>query len=314
MRMPIHSKTDSAILDYIDFETYGTIRVCGWSAQIDLPHCEVETLEGSLEPTATYRYHREDVCAALGIHDLFAGFSIEFRVPGKNVRRVVFGKNNIQVMEDLAALLNSERPDFVNLLDGDKVLHRQDIYGEGPPSDKVHPEILKFALLLQPHILDFGCGNGALIREYRKAGLEASGIEINRSQIKDSIRSDVAAFIRLYDGTFPIPFADGQFESVIATEVIEHVPDYKTALSEIARVCRTTFAVTVPDMTCIPIGHGKGIVPWHLLEATHVNFFNHRSLAKALEPHFRAMRFFRIAPGELDGSFMPGSLAAIATK
>jgi SAM-dependent methyltransferase len=314
MRMPIHLDTDGAFIDYIDFEPYGTIRVCGWSAHSSPLHCEVETLEGTLQPTATYRYAREDVCAAFGTSDLFVGLSIEFRVRGNNVRRVAFGARTVPVAEDVAALLNSESPGYAALLDDDRVWHRQDIYGEGPPSDSVNPQILKFALLLQPHILDFGCGNGTLIREYRNAGMEAFGIEIERPPIRDSIRLDVAPFIRLYDGTFPLPFADGQFESVIATEVIEHVPDYEAALSEIARVCQTTFAITVPDMTCIPIGHRRGFVPWHLLEATHVNFFNHRSLAKALEPHFRSIRFFQIARGEPEGGFMPGCLAAIATK
>ena len=211
-------------------------------------------------------------------------------------------------------LLNSERADYVALLDDDRVWHRQDVYGEGPPSNCVHPEILKFALLLRPTILDFGCGNGALIREYRRMGMEAFGIELGRPPIRESIQPDVAPFITLYDGTFPLPFADRQFESVIATEVIEHVPDYEMVLSEIARVCRTTFAITVPDMSCIPIGYRTGYVPWHLLESTHVNFFNHRSLRKVLEPHFGSVRLFQIARGDLEGQFMPGSLAAMANK
>jgi len=173
---------------------------------------------------------------------------------------------------------------------------------------------LKLAFLLRPNILDFGCGNGVLVRAYRAAGMDASGIELARPPINETLCPDVAPFIKLYDGSFPLPFADRQFESVIATEVIEHIPDYPTALEEIARVCRSTFAITVPDMTCVPIGRRRGFVPWHLLEATHVNFFNHRSLAKALAPHFRSIRFFQIARGELEGQFMPGSLGAMATK
>jgi SAM-dependent methyltransferase len=314
VRMRIHLNTGSAVFDYIDFEPYGTIRICGWSRQTDLPHCEVETYEGILGPSATYRHIRDDVESVLGIKNSFVGFSIEFRARGTDVRRVVFGAQAIDIADRLAALVNSEVPHYVNLLDGDGVLHRGDIYAEGPPSDSVSPQTLKFAFLLQPDVLDFGCGSGALIREYRTAGIEAFGIEIERPAIKDSIRLDVAPFIKLYDGTFPLPFANGQFESVIASEVLEHIPDYTTALSEIARVCRSTLAITVPDMSCLPIGHRKGLVPWHLLEGTHVNFFNHRSLAKALEPHFRTIRFFQLARGEVEGRFMPGSLAAIAMK
>jgi hypothetical protein len=314
MRMPVHLDLGGAVIDHIDFEPYGTIRICGWSIGEHVPACAVETVDGTLAPPATYRYAREDVCAALGVEEPFAGLSIEFRVHGATVRSVQIDGRSLAVPDDVATLLNSEQAGYVELLDGDRVLHRSDIYAEGPPSNSVHPDILKFAQLLQPPILDFGCGGGVLLRALRAAGVEAFGIEIVRPAIRESIRPDVAPFITLYDGTFPLPFGDGQFESVIATEVIEHVPDYWTALAQIARVCRTTFAITVPDMSCIPIGRGRGYVPWHLLEGTHVNFFSHHSLGRALAPHFRSVRFFQIARGELEGQFMPGSLAAIATK
>jgi SAM-dependent methyltransferase len=314
MRMPVNLDLGGTIIDHIDFEPYGTIRICGWSLGERMPACAVETVDGTLAPAATYRYAREDVCAALGVEEPFAGLSIEFRAHGAKVRSVEMDGRSLAVPDDVAMFVNSERAGYIELLDGDRVLHRGDIYGEGPPSRTVHPEILKFARLLQPPVLDFGCGSGALLRALRAAGVEVFGIEIARPPIRESILPDVAPFITLYDGTFPLPFADGQFESVIATEVIEHVPDYWTALAQIARVCRTTFAITVPDMSCIPIGRSRGFVPWHLLEGTHVNFFSNRSLGRALAPHFRSVRFFQIARGELEGQFMPGSLAAIAAK
>ena len=312
--IPVHLQLDGTVIDYVDFEPYGTVRVCGWSLRDPLPRCEIETRAGMLQPDATYRFPREDVCAALGTDEAFTGLSIEFRVHGADIRRVVIEDRSFPVASDVAALVNSANPAYAGLLDSDRVLHRDDIYGEGPPSGTIHPETLKFAFLLRPPILDFGCGNGVLVRTYRAAGIEASGIEIARPAIMQSIRADVAPFIKLYDGTFPLPFADGEFESVIATEVIEHIPDYRSALSEIARVCRSTFALTVPDMSCIPIGAQRGFIPWHLLEATHVNFFNHRSLTAALSPHFRSIQLFQIARAELEGQFMPGSIAAVATK
>jgi SAM-dependent methyltransferase len=314
MRMPVHLDLGGAVIDYIDFEPYGTIRICGWSLGERVPACVVKTVGGTLAPAATYRYAREDVCTALGIEEPFTGLSIEFRVHGAKVRSVEVDGRSLAVPEDVASLLNAEQSGYSELLDGDRVLHRSDIYGEGPPSNSVYPDILKLARLLQPPILDFGCGSGVLLRALRAYGVEVFGIEIARPAIRESIRPDVAPFITLYDGTFPLPYDDGQFESVIATEVIEHVPDYWTALAQIARVCRTSFAITVPDMSCIPIGHGRGFVPWHLLEGTHVNFFSHHSLGRVLAPHFRSVRFFQIARAELEGQFMPGSLAAIATK
>ncbi|MBV9971240.1 MAG: class I SAM-dependent methyltransferase [Xanthobacteraceae bacterium] len=312
--MPVHLELGGTIIDHIEFEPYGTIRVCGWSVRERLPDVSVTTIEGRLAAAATYRYAREDVCAALGIEKPFAGLAIEFRTYGAKVRSVEVEGRSLAVPNDIGRLLNGEQVGYVELLDGERVLHRSDIYGEGPPTNTVHPEVLELARLLEPPILDFGCGSGALLRALRASGGEVFGIEIARPAISQSIHADVAPFITLYDGTFPLPYKDGQFESVIATEVIEHVADYRTALAEIARVCRTTFAITVPDMSCIPIGSIRGFVPWHLLEGTHVNFFNHRSLRCVLAPHFPAIRFFQIARGALEGRFIPGSLGAIATK
>jgi SAM-dependent methyltransferase len=312
MRMPIHSYVDNGAVDFIDFEPYGTIRIIGWHRTV--PPCYIHTLDDSFSPTFIYRYLREDVAAVLGIDDLFTGIAFEFRLPGTTPRRLIFGDLSVDVPPDVAAVLNSKSPDYPPLMDNDGVLHRADIYREGIPSDTVDPEVLRFALPLRPNILDFGCGTGALVREYRTRGAEAFGIELNRPPIKEALRSDVLPFIELYDGHFPLPYSDSQFESVIATEVIEHVYDYETAISEIARVCRSTFAITVPDMSCIPIGSSIGVVPWHLLEATHVNFFNNHSLTKILKGHFRSIQLFQLARREIEGRFMPGSLGAIARK
>src|SRR5579885_1250996 len=49
------------------------------------------------------------------------------------------------------------------------------------------------------------------------------------------------------DGT-RLPFADGSFDRIIASEVLEHIPDDGAAMAELARVLRPggTLAVTVP--------------------------------------------------------------------
>jgi SAM-dependent methyltransferase len=46
-----------------------------------------------------------------------------------------------------------------------------------------------------------------------------------------------------------LPFADGTFDRIIASEVLEHIPDDRAALVELTRVLRPggTMAVTVPS-------------------------------------------------------------------
>jgi hypothetical protein len=76
------------------------------------------------------------------------------------------------------------------------------------------------------------------------------------------------------------------FESVLAVEVLEHVLDVETALVECARVARVNLVLSVPNAGVIPHLFGAAVVPWHLLEATHVNFFSAASLERILRRVF----------------------------
>ena len=112
-----------------------------------------------------------------------------------------FDKRNHQVKSSHTEILNRFSPRYEHLFLTDQVLHRENIYGSGPPVDSVSRDDLNLALRLKPPILDFGCGTGALIRELRLRGFEAYGIELNREMIRNSIRGDVAKYISFYSGT-----------------------------------------------------------------------------------------------------------------
>lgn len=304
---------DGGIVDYIEVEPYGIVRIVGWSRDSRLPSYRV-TAADAAESERVFRRPRPDVAEVLRSDDGLLGFSIEFLFSVEQDVLLEIGGMSRTVRVGAAPDGHPWVPEYKNLLNGEQVLHREDIYLSGLPVDWVHPDIWALARRLDPPILDFGCGNGVLVRCLRQSGKEAYGIELNREAIRTSIQPDVAGHIRLYDGRFPLPFPDGYFESAIATEVIEHVPEFEIAISEIARVCRSSFAITVPDMSCIPIGSRHGVVPFHLLESTHVNFFNHRSLDTVLLKSFPNVTFFQLASGRVNGDFMPGSLAAIASK
>jgi hypothetical protein len=170
MRMPVRLDLGGAVIDHIDFEPHGTVSVRGWGLGDRVPACVVETVEGTLAPAATYRCAREDVCAALGIEEPRRALD---RVPGHDatVSSVEMEGRSLAVPDIVAMMLKAKQAGHGDLLEGDRVLHRSDIYGEGPPSNSVHPEILKLARPLQPPILDFGCGSGVLLRMLHAAGV-----------------------------------------------------------------------------------------------------------------------------------------------
>src|SRR5438132_1458353 len=171
------------------------------------------------------------------------------------------------------------------------------------------PNVLALARSLPVPILDFGCVSGALVRALLGEGIEAEGIELRRPEIVASLKADVLPFVKLHEGGFPLPYRDGQFGAVVCSEVIEHIPDWSIALKEIARVARRSL-ITVPDMSAIPALFPHHVVPWHLLESTHLNFFTQTSLRQALSPLFSRVRYLRIGEFKVNGTRVFTSLVA----
>jgi len=75
------------------------------------------------------------------------------------------------------------QPHYQHLFDEQRVLHREDIYGYGPPTPETDAHVLGLARCLPGPVLDFGCGSGALVRALLAAGVEAEGIELRRPEI-----------------------------------------------------------------------------------------------------------------------------------
>jgi SAM-dependent methyltransferase len=79
-----------------------------------------------------------------------------------------------------------------------------------------------------------------------------------------------------------MPFADGEFDRVVASEVLEHIPDDETAIAELVRVLRPggTIAVTVPrwlpEKICWALSDA-----YHEVEGGHVRIYTgHELVAK----------------------------------
>ena len=94
-------------------------------------------------------------------------------------------------------------------------------------------------------LLDMGCGEGRHAREGVRRG--ASVVALDSADVVAGAPAVAGAAPVTGDGRF-LPFADASFDRVIAAEVLEHVPDDRAAMVELARVLRPggRLAVTVP--------------------------------------------------------------------
>ncbi len=308
-----------AFLDYLQVDPSGIIRLIGWStagfAEGKLP---AVLLDGEAIPfLQSFRFRRPDVLSESTSLLNQTGLEFNYLVPESRTHQRV-KTLTLQLAPDVALhyQLDSQfvNPDYRSLFDSPEVLHRDQIYGSGPPNSKVHPHVAELAKQLRGPVLDFGCGQGALLDEFQTAGIEAHGLELDSPMIRAFVPAEKLQSITLYDGSFPAPFADRSFESVVCSEVLEHIPDYRTALAEIARIAIRKVLITVPDATAIPLGFRHGSVPWHLLESTHVNFFNQESLASALKPHFSHIEFGRLGSRAFNDTPYYVTLTAMCLK
>jgi SAM-dependent methyltransferase len=90
-------------------------------------------------------------------------------------------------------------------------------------------------------ILDYGCGNGAIVEGGRDRGLRIYGVEefyggsnIRGELEKKGLLGDIVK--SLEEGV--IPFPDAHFDLVVSNQVFEHVVDLDEVLSEISRVLK----------------------------------------------------------------------------
>lgn len=115
----------------------------------------------------------------------------------------------------------------------------------------------QFAVRAKAHaVLDFGCGEGQIIRLLRGAGIDARGCDTFYEGGAYAIPQDLTPFITSMHGNY-VPFPDATFDLVINNQVMEHVADLDAALSEIARVLKPggTVLSLFPDNRMLREGH-----------------------------------------------------------
>ena len=328
---------------YIDAPALGavaygeSITVSGWlhARGRDAAGCRVRAwCEGPMIGETRLMFVRADVSRALGISEAIpSGFRFLALLPhGGDERREAqisftaswndepteyeFASATVQLVPALLA----QRPfaDVITPLQ-QTVLHRENIYGSGPPVTEPGAETL---YLIQQYlgagesVLDAGCGAGAYGPPLIAVGHDWLGLEVNAGCIELLRRRDLP-HRRVDDEAASLPCADREFDTAICIEVLEHIAEPDGFLAEIGRVIRRRAVFSVPNIEVIPYFSAWQVVPWHLLEADHKNFFTRASLGALLRRHFRQVEVFSYAEHPLrtpDGVALHVHLCAVADK
>lgn len=177
------------------------------------------------------------------------------------------------------------------------LLHRENIYGSGPPIAEPGRETLELIrgfLERNDSVVDVGCGAGAYGRALIDAGHPWLGLEVNQTCLN---RLDAAGLPRrqVDPQADRLPCDDAEFDAAICIEVLEHIAEPDVFLRELARIIRARALFSVPNMEVIPYFSAWQVVPWHLLEGDHRNFFTRGSLRALLSRHFSHVEVFSYA-------------------
>ena len=194
---------------------------------------------------------------------------------------------------------------------------RTNIWAVGPSQAEGSAEL---AALLRRYLgppprrlLDVGCGLGSYGRGLLAEGYDWLGIEVNEQDCAELARLGLPH--RQVDGR-SLPFADASFEAALCIEVLEHIDDPRAFLREVARVAPAQLIVSVPNCELLGYLWDHLATPWHMLEATHVNFFTRWSLGALLRefyPHVE-LRFHTPYPlRTVEGTPLHYNLLAIAS-
>jgi SAM-dependent methyltransferase len=153
----------------------------------------------------------------------------------------------------------------------------------------------RLGLLPGERVLDMGCGAGRHVFECLRRGahvvaLDADALELKKVTAVVAAMGDAgevpfrATGVAAQASALFLPFPDGCFDRVIAAEVLEHIPDDISAISELTRVLRPggRMAVTVPRF-------GPELVNWalsteyHETPGGHVRIYRRSELTARLE-------------------------------
>jgi len=131
--------------------------------------------------------------------------------------------------------------------------------------------------------LDLGCGEGDFTELLARVGADVVGAEVAEAALARARAAHPELTFALVPLDGPLPYEDGTFTLVWASEVIEHVADTARWLSEVRRVLapRGRLLLTTP-------AHGRVGVALHGIEryseplGDHLHLYSRRSLVGLL--------------------------------
>lgn len=142
-------------------------------------------------------------------------------------------------------------------------------------------------------VLDAGCGEGFGVDflAARNPELRLVGVDLSEEAVAYA-NEHFGDRGRFRTGSlYKLPFSDNSFDTVLCSEVLEHLDEPDRAVKELKRVARNYVVITVPHepyfQALNTLGRWLRVNP----DAGHVNFWTSKTFQEFIRRHFDAPTF-----------------------
>ncbi len=157
-------------------------------------------------------------------------------------------------------------------------------------------ELGRLVVATQPRcILDVGCGEGFVVAFLKERLPEAdiTGVDLSEAALSYARKHFGALATFRQADIYALPFPDGAFDTVVCSEVLEHLNEPDRAMHELKRVARQYVVLTVPLEPYFRwlnvLGQWLGVSD----DPGHVQFWNRKGFEDFVHRHFKEVEIVR---------------------
>lgn len=137
-------------------------------------------------------------------------------------------------------------------------------------------------------LLDAGCGEGFVVDFLASAypDMKLTGVDVDEQAIEFA-KEHFGEKARFRAGSvYKLPFSDKSFDTVLCSEVLEHLEDPNRAVGELKRVARNFVVISVPHEPYFQWLNNVGKFLRLSRDPGHVNFWTSKTFQAFIRAHF----------------------------